>query len=118
MNVSDSVEKAERKYYGSEYDFVVNERKILDKKFKENFLKKYPYADMSKFYFEHDINKISNISLNTQNIFISTNQHPTFQKFGKLEETYKNYQKENDMIIQENIIIGKFSYAIYFKLSN
>ena len=52
-----SLEKAEKKYYGKNYDFVVNERKILDKKFKENFLKKYPYADMSKFYFEHDINK-------------------------------------------------------------
>ena len=47
----------ERKYYGKNYDFVVNERKILDKKFKDYFLKKYPYADMTKFYFEHDFNK-------------------------------------------------------------
>ena len=48
---------AERKYYGKNYDYVINERKVLDKKFKDYFLKKYPYADMSKFYFEHDINK-------------------------------------------------------------
>ena len=47
----------EKKFYGDEYDFVVNERKVLDKKFKDYFLKKYPYANMSKFYFEHDINK-------------------------------------------------------------
>ena len=47
----------EREYYGKNYDYVVNERKILDKKFQDYFKKKYPYADMSKFYFQHDINK-------------------------------------------------------------
>ena len=52
-----SVEDVEKKYFGKNYDFVVNERKVLDKQFKEYFLKKYPYADMTKFYFEHDIKK-------------------------------------------------------------
>ena len=36
------------------YSLVKREEKILDKKLKENFLKKYPYADMSKFSFESD----------------------------------------------------------------
>ena len=50
-------EDAEKKIFGKNYYFVVNERKVLDKQFKEYFLKLHPYADMSKFYFEHDINK-------------------------------------------------------------
>ena len=47
----------EREFYGKNYDYVKNERKVLDKMFRKDFMKKYPYADMSKFYFEHDINK-------------------------------------------------------------
>ena len=44
----------EEEYFGKNYSLVKKEEKILDKKLKENFLKKYPYADMSKFSFESD----------------------------------------------------------------
>ena len=37
MNNNKSVEKAEKKYYGKNYDFVMNEIKILNKKFKKIF---------------------------------------------------------------------------------
>ena len=47
-----STEEFERKYYRENYDLVKREEKILDKKLKETFLKKYPFADMSKFSFE------------------------------------------------------------------
>ena len=43
------VEEASKKLYGKYYDLVKKEQKIVDKKLKENFLKKYPYADLSKF---------------------------------------------------------------------
>ena len=72
-----SVVDAEKKYYGKEYDFVVNERKALDEMFKKDFKKKYPYVDMSRFYFEHDINKDGSwnktITYFKNNAYISTN---------------------------------------------
>ena len=44
-------EKASKKFYGKYYDLVKKEQRIVDKKLKKIFLKKYPYADLSKFEF-------------------------------------------------------------------
>ena len=53
---------AEKKFYGKNYDFVMKEEKIVDKKLKDNFLKKYPYADLSKFNFKSDFDKDGSFS--------------------------------------------------------
>ena len=99
-----TTEVLEKKYYGDQYDFVMNERKILDKKFKKNFLKKYPYADMSRFYFEHDINKDGSWEKTTtyfkNNDFVSTDinsdtlkNDPNMTKYLYRKKSKENFPK-------------------------
>ena len=95
------VVSAEKKYYGKNYDFVVNERKVLDKKFRDYFLKKYPHTDMSKFYFEHDISKDGTWNKTTtyfkNNDFVSTDINSgTFKNDPKMTQyLYINKSIEN-----------------------
>ena len=97
-------EEYEKKYFGKNYDFVVNERKVLDKKFKEYFLKKYPYADITKFYFEHDINKDGSWEKTTtyfkNNEFVSTDitsdtfkNDPEMVKYLTINKPKENFPK-------------------------
>ena len=67
------VEEASKKFYGKYYDLVKKEQKIVDKKLKENFLKKYPYADLSKFEFVQDYTKDG--SFNGAKIYFINNKY-------------------------------------------
>ena len=91
----------ERKYYGKNYSLVKKEEKILDKQFKENFLKKYPYADMSKFSFEHMFFKDGSWDHTTiyfkNNKYIETDiESDTFKNDPEMTKyLYSNKPKEN-----------------------
>ena len=95
-----NVDDFEKKYYGKNYSFVKKEEKILDKKFKEFFWKKYPNADMSKFYFQHDFNKEGSWEKTTtyfkNNEFVSTDiDSDTFKNDPNMTKYLYNKKKEN-----------------------
>ena len=97
-------EEFERKYFGKNYDKVKKEQKILDKKLKENFKKKYPYTDMSKFSFEStflsdgswDYSKIYFINSPWLQTDISSNtfkNDPNMTKYLTINKLKENFPK-------------------------
>ena len=114
-------EMSERKYYGKNYDYVMNNIKdvALEKKY---FKKEYPYADMSKFNFEGDFDE--NVVFQgyhiwfKNNSFLSTDINSDIEEFVGLRAklySHKMDEKESKRCkgVKKNVIEKNIKFQNY-----
>ena len=55
-------EKSYRQYYGENYDKALGNLKQTKKRLRDEFVKKYPNADVSKFSFNVTLSKVGDVT--------------------------------------------------------